>query len=221
MAGAYERVLIASQAFLDPGWLPPPEDCEPLADLRAEHVRLLASVREARAELSGLRQEQDAANAERAAALHNAYLNGPSAALPAAVVVDTSEANERYDAACEALEAFINDAQLQIAERAPQIRAALRDRSLAADEKRAEARRLLAEADRLAAEPITLDGWLARYDGRYHLGPIAYGVLDQAMPVEAPEMFKEIAGLTSRGVIEIGDDNLITDEEMEAINNAA
>lgn len=217
--GAYERLLSVSQVFFDPGWLPPPEECEQFADLREQHLRLLDAVKSTLAKLSAARERVDGTQAQRQAAMREAFLTGTAAELPPPPDVDLSEERAEYEAACEALEQFVQRAQAQIAARAPQVRAKLRERSLAAEEKRAEARRLLEEADGLASRPRALLYYLDRYTGRSALGPIAYYQLGVPLPEPVPELFQQVARLAPGEVIEVGDDNL-TDEELEAISNA-
>src|SRR5207248_8188642 len=118
----------------------------------------------------------------------------------------------------------------EIAERAPDVREGINELLVAAEAKRAEALRLLEEADRLASQPRRLLNWLDRYvtvtdpdSGEQHkashLGPIQFDVLAPPLPQPAPELFQKIAGLTPHEVVAVGGDEL-TDEELEAIHNA-
>ena len=75
---AYERVLVASPAFLDRGWLPPESDCAELADLRVGHERLLDACADALRELSEARRAVETAGEARSDALREAFLAGES-----------------------------------------------------------------------------------------------------------------------------------------------
>jgi hypothetical protein len=217
---AYERVLVASPAFLDRGWLPPETDCVELADLRASHERVLDACTDALRQLSEAKRVVESAGAARTDALRDAILAGRSPAsvdLPEPDETAVADALRVYNAASEALESFVTTAQEQIAARAPEVRNGLGALLRNAHAKRAEARRLLDEADRLEAEPKRLSHWLDRYTGHSVLGPIAYESLPAPTRVPAPPLFDEIAGLPPATVIGIGSDDL-TPEEKEALS---
>jgi hypothetical protein len=221
-AGAYERLVVASQAFLDAGWLPPAADCPELANLRAEHERLLEACRAALAQLGEARQAADDAAEARVTALREAFVAGSdpkTVKLPLPDRAPVEEAARLYEAASEALEQFVLDAQREIAARSSSIRSSIEARVRSAAVKRAEARALLAEADRLDAEPKRLSNWLDRYTGDSVLGPYAFELLDVPVREPVPELFQEIAGLAPGDVIDVGSDEL-TEEELEAIRNA-
>jgi hypothetical protein len=231
--GAYERILVANRACLDRGWLPPAAECPELAELRAKHERLLDACDEALAKVSTAREAVDRGRAARSDALRKAILEGRSPASIKLAEPDDApvrDARRVYDAATEALEQFLATALEQIAELAPQIEDGLAGRQREAEAKRAEARRLLEEADRLAAEPRRLRNWLDRYTTTEDpltgerrktstLGPIPFETMDLPVRVPVPPLFEEIAGLPPATVIGIGSDEL-TDEEMEAISRA-
>jgi hypothetical protein len=230
---AYERVLTASRVFLDPGWLPPAADCEELADLRAEHERLLAACADALANVGEVQIAVDLAAEARGDALREAILAGQNPATVDLLEPDDTgvrEAQRIYEAACEVLEQFVTRAQEQIEERAPTVRAGVEGLVRDAHEKRMEARRLLEEADRLEAEPKRLLHWLDRYttvedpmSGEQRkasvLGPIAYESLDLPRREPVPELFEEIAGLPPATVIDVGSDE-ISEQEKEAMTRA-
>lgn len=220
--GAYERVLVASAAFLDRGWFPPAADCEELADLHEEHERLLDSCAEALNRVGNARVNFERVGQDRSQALRTAIAEGKSPAhvkLPEPDDTAVREARRVYEAACDVLEQFVARAQAEIAERAPQIRANLGRLVRDAHAKRAEARRLLDQADRLEAQPRRLSNWLDRYTGDSMLGPIAYETLGIPVREPVPELFEEIAGLPPATVIDVGNDE-ISDEEMEAMSRA-
>ena len=125
------------------------------------------------------------------------------------------------------MEIFVSRALAEIETTAPTIEANVAARLRLADEKRAEARRLLAEADTLAAHPKRLLSWLDRYitiednfsgetRKRSTLGPIAFSATDVPLPVPAPELFNEIV-LGPAQVTSVGADELLP-EEIEAMN---
>jgi hypothetical protein len=231
-AGAYERVVMRSPAFVDRGWLPPADDCAELADLRAEHERLLDVVADALAKVRKAREEIDGADEKRAVALRDAIAAGKS---PASVVLEKADEQALkgalgvYDAACAVLEMFVRNAEQQIVERAPVVRDGFATSLREAEAKRAEARRLLHEASRLEAEPKRLLNWLDRYttvedpeSGEQRkaswLGPIAYEAMDLPVREPVPPLFEEIAGLAPATVIEVGSDE-VAPEELEAISH--
>ena len=241
---AYVRLLAADQSrgstYVNEGWLPPEAECPELADLRTEHLRLLGVVHETHAKLAELRREQKSAEDRRAAAVREAILAGKDPAKVKVAVPDevaVARADRDCESACEALEIFVRRALAEIEQTAPTIEANIANRLSAAEAKRLEARRLLAEADRLAADPKRLLNWLDRYvtvnasddahiDGilvrgetrkRSVLGPIAFTDTDVPLSVPVPDVFNEIAGLGPAQVAEVGEDHLLPEEE-EAIS---
>src|SRR5215831_12579267 len=103
----YERILVASPAFVDPGWLPPAADCEELADLREEHERLLGICTKALGRIAGEKSKYEHAVAERGEALRRAIAEGkPTSKLNVPEPDDTAvrEAQRVYEAACQVLE---------------------------------------------------------------------------------------------------------------------
>jgi hypothetical protein len=206
---------------LDRGWLPPEADCAELADLRADHERLLGACADAARQLREAKGAVEQAGAARSDALRDAFLAGTSPAsieLPEPDMAAVADAIRVYEAACEALESFVTSALEQLAERAPEVRRGLATLVRNAEAKRAEARRLLDEAHLLEAEPRRLMSWLDRYTGHSHLGPIAYETLDLPVRVPVPPLFDEIAGLPPATVVGVGSDDL-TPEELEAMQS--
>jgi hypothetical protein len=228
---------VASPAFLDPGWLPPEGECPELADLRQEHTRLLKACADALDQVAEARQDLEQAKLARQSILRKAIASGERPEQIKPVRVQTSklhEATQMFEAASDVLEEFVANAQKQIRERAPQIHASLAEHFVKADEKRKEAGRLLAEADRLEAAPKRMTNWLDRYTGQNVLGPIAFESMGMPMREPVPQMFREIANLPPQPVTlsqdyvehaanpdieDVGDD-AITPEEMEAMKHA-
>jgi hypothetical protein len=232
---AHERIISRDQArgrtFLSPGWLPPEAECPELADLRAEHLRLLSAVDQALTKLSAMRVAAESAESRRSDAVREAIRAGKDASRVKVTAPDTlaiERAGRDYESAGEALELFVQDALREIEQTAPAIEAALAERISAAAAKRAEARCLLAEADRLAADPKRLQSWLDRYVSvtdnfsgesrkRNALGPIAFDATDVPLPTPVPDVISEIAGLGPAEVLGVGSDELLP-EETEALN---
>jgi hypothetical protein len=217
---AYERLITASAAYVDPGWLPPEDECPALAHLRRDHVRLLGTVQEKLAAQGDLHREQEEALRAREATLHAAFLTGDTPSLAeanASAEEELAAAAEEYRVACDALETFVRQAEDEIRTRAPEVRQSLHEMSLAAEAKRAEARRLLEEAERLAAAPRKLLNWLDRYTGKSYLGPIQWTALGVPAPEPMPELVQELARLTPGDVIAISDAD-IDDDWMEDTN---
>jgi hypothetical protein len=218
--GTYQRILIASPVFLDPGWLPTAADCEELADLREEHERLVEAVRKARSRIAAERKKIESTEVSKHEALRRAIANGENPSQVKLPTADTAAFNEAlgiHEAACTVLEEFIVSAQEQINERAPKIRDSTDLFFRKAMERRIEARGLLAEADLLEARPKKLSNWLDRYTGESHLGPISFDALDPPVRQRSPELFDEIAGLPPATVIGIGDDEAPMDFELEEV----
>jgi hypothetical protein len=234
---AYERLLAADQSrgstYVNEGWLPPEAECAELAGLRTEHLRLLAVVNETAAKFIALRKEIDSAESRRDEAVREAILAGKDPARVKVSVPDDAalaRAERDHESACEALEIFVRRALAEIEQTALTIEANIANRLSAAEAKRLEARRLLAEADRLAADPKRLLNWLDRYitvtdtfsgeqRKRSTLGPIAFTQTDVPLSVPVPDVISEIAGLGPAQVLGVGTDELLPEEE-EAIHAA-
>jgi hypothetical protein len=214
---AYERVITRSRAFVDPGWMPGAEDAPELADLSADHVRLLTAMNDALAQVGEARAALDGAANTRADALRDAFATGKDTSklkLREPDGTDLEAAIELYEAAAEALEIFIVRANEEVFTRAPVIEERLAHQLMAAEEKRAEARALLAEAERMAGEPQRLHNWLARFTGESKLGPYAFAQMPLPwvgpMPGSADLVFREGEGQ----VAEIGSDEITPEERL-------
>jgi hypothetical protein len=231
------RFLEDEPAVTNPGWIPPEGDCPELADLRAEHQRLLNGFAEANQALFQLRQQAEADAVKRSDALRAAILAGgdpKTASFPKSKITEAqlAEAVQRTEIARDALQQFVERAVEQIGERSGQIHKGLAERLQDAEAKRTEARALLREAERLSAEPRRMLDWLARSTGESPLGLFPFSDMAVPVPVPVPAMFEEIAGLASTsneifevedddtdGIIEVGGDGP-TAEELEAMSNA-
>jgi hypothetical protein len=182
----YERwqFLFLNPAVVAPCWLPPAAEVPDLADLRAEHERLLAARRDAAEESRALRSQYEAELESRRAAHERAFLGEADVPVPAMTVnqeaLDTAEA--RAAAAQDALQTFIRSAIRMINEREPDLVGGLDKIAADAERKRRKAQTLLAEADALEASTGKLRLWLDRATGRNHLGHLAWDELDAPRP---------------------------------------
>lgn len=210
-------VLEDNPVLTNRGWLPPAEECPELADLRAEHERLLAARAEALETVSALIRQQEDEEQTRGRAMTDAMLAGesePKNIKPKVTDEDLKEARLRFEATSDALQEFAKSALANVREQAPKLYAGLTDRNREAEAKRLEARELLAEADRLAASPKRLRDWVDRCTGESPLGLVVFESL--ALPVRqpTPRLFEELAGLGPGEVAEIGSDEIVPGEVM-------
>lgn len=237
METGFTRLLAADQSrgrvYVEPGWLPPADECSELAGLRDEHNRLLGVVEAKLSALSALRRDAEAAKDQRADALREAILAGhddASAEDSGPSEGEIARAQGDYVAAADALEIWVGRTLVEIEEKAPEIEAGITTRLRTAEEKRTKAMRLLEEAARLSAEPQRLRNWLARYvtvtdefSGERRkasvLGPIAFDALAVPHKEPVPSVFYEIAGIGPAEVVEVGSDEL-DPSEKEAMLHA-
>ena len=190
------RFLFENNVLRRPGWLPAAEEVRELADLRAEHERLLAVVGEQDAEQLKLERRRDAELEARRAAQEATFLGKSTGAKPPkATVTDKAlaEAQAKSDAAYDALQTFAKRAVKEITRLTPDLRAGLAEIVSQAEVKRAEARALQAEADQLEGSTNKLRNWLARFDGSSALGLISWSGLAVPMP-KSPQTIEEVFG---------------------------
>jgi hypothetical protein len=190
------RLLEDEPALVSPEWLPPAEECEQLADLRAEHERLLAVNNEAQDAVADLYHERNTQLEAQRAAQEQAFLTGAHVDVPELTVTgdELAEAGARAEAARDALQAFVGRAVETIREREPEIVDVLTDVLQQAEAKRARAQELLAEADAMEAKPWRLSRWLDRVAGRSALGHVPYSELAAPPPPEPLDMEAALAG---------------------------
>jgi hypothetical protein len=213
MGSGYLRLLMAEQArgrvFVEPGWLPPNDECPELAGLREEHERLLRVMSEKLSALNDLMRAVDDVEKQRFDAVRDAILAGDKEAdvefdVPSADEI--TRARNDYDAATEALDVWVRGTLRTIANAAQAVESRLAERLAAAEAKRAEAVRLLEDATQLAARPMRLQAWFDRYvdvtdpsSGETRkvsaLGPIAFDALAVPLKTPIPDLIREIAGL--------------------------
>lgn len=187
-----------SPAVTRVGWLPPAEDAPALADLREAHLRVLAAVAETSAGAGELVRQREADLEAVRAAEEDALLLGKAVELPPITVTETqiAEARAKAEAARDALQTFARRAVQEVAEREPEVMAALDEARQQAAAKREQAQTLLAEADRLEMTPKRMSFWLARATGRSALGHYEYALMDAPAPPEPFDMEAALAGGT-------------------------
>jgi hypothetical protein len=176
-------------ALLMEEWLPDPPPWPELAEMRLDHLRLLQERARLGSELSGLRQRFKDEDETRAEAMQAAYREG---AAPELAEVTPPEERQSVLAEAEAHATAANGALIdfltEVLERlkAEQLAWLRRVESieLGIQEKREQARRLLAEADAEVGDVERLRSWLVRAaSGR--MGPhVAWAHLAPSIPPE-------------------------------------
>lgn len=175
----------------------PPEGVWPeLAPLRGEHERLLAVASGERQAYAEAQRKHEAEDAARGTELAAAFLAGgnPSDDTRATEEerhTELADARLRAEAAYDALVAFLTEALAQVQARADEWYAQLEPRHAAAQEKRDEAQRLLAEADAQVAEVRRFSNWLDRESGRSVLGHFPFA--DMPASAESPTALTQVA----------------------------
>jgi hypothetical protein len=188
------QFLHENPAVTRQSWLPPKDEVPELADLRETHTRLLDASAKAQTEAMALTNRREVEEEARRAAEEAKFLNGKRGKtnLPDITVTDDEivDAQMRAMAARDALQTFVRSAVNEIQQDlAPLLRKGFEEVDAEEDRKRAEAAAaLLREADRLKLSTKRLDQWLARADGRSHLGLIAWGDLAVPIPVPVPTL---------------------------------
>jgi hypothetical protein len=199
------QFLYDNPALTRRGWLPPGEDVPKLVDLRNEHDRLLDACDAAAADAAGLARQRAAEEEARRAAQEAEFLGTPPFdELPTITVTDEEllDARVRAQAAKDAMQTFARSAIAEIKQREPEFKAGFEKVFGEAAVKRAEAEALLAEADRLELSTRRLNNWLARIDGRSHLGHIAWDDLTAPVPLESRSL-AEIAEAANPQMVEV------------------
>lgn len=185
-------------ALLDPDWLPDEQAWPELAELRREHVRLLGIARDAAESYSAVLARHESEDGARSDAMRQAFLSGgdheDEAPDQEARAAEVNEARVRAEAATDALVEFLTGAIAELQERAPQLYAELDGLALAAEAKREEAARLLAEAERHVGEQARRRFWLDRISGVSALGHFPFGQIDVPLPPPPPDLTALLAG---------------------------
>jgi hypothetical protein len=192
-------LLENNTALLSPGWLPPGGDWPELADLRAEHERLLVASVEASRAVAEVKRRHEAEDEQRGEAIKQAVLAGEDPAATNGTAADErsaerAEAMLRYEAATDALVEFLAKAIAQIKEQASELYAALESRRAEAEAKRQEAQRLLAEAEQLVVGVERKQHWLDRISGQSALGHFPYEQMTVPTPPRQPEWAQVMGG---------------------------
>jgi hypothetical protein len=192
------RFLEDNPGVVRQGWLPPASEVPELADLRADHDRLLDAVAQTGREVAALNRQRAEEVEVRRAAQERSFLGGEGTEeLPALTVTDgeVAEAMIRAEAAKDALQSFVQIAVARVTEREPQLVGQLDEVARAAAVKRAEAERMLAEAQELELSTRKLGNWLARTTGRSALGHFQQRTVSDLHAAANPATgFEDISG---------------------------
>ena len=196
-------LLENEQALLNFGWLPPAEDAPGLAELRAEHERLLAARQDAFDNSVAVQQRYLDEDEARAEELRKAILEGREPEANETTPPEEREDNLREGrlqagAANDALVEFLERAIAEIRERDGELYGELEKVVSEAEGKRAEAQRLLAEAERAIAEAQRMHAWLDRTTGR---APIKWHFPYEEMPIPQPSEPVDLESVLAGGSI--------------------
>lgn len=181
------RFLEDNPGVMRQGWLPPASEVPELADLRADHDRLIDAVAQTRKDAMALSHQRTAEVEARRAAQERSFLGGSESSeeLPGLTVSDheIAEAIIRTEAAKDALQTFVQSAVAEVVRREPQLVEQLDEVTRAAAVKRVEAERMLAEAQELELSTRKLGNWLGRTTGRSALGHFPWEELPSPVPM--------------------------------------
>jgi hypothetical protein len=199
--GAIPRFLLLENypALMLRDWLPPADEWPELAELRTEHERLLAAcdraIAAATATNARFSTEDDAVKAEIEAALRESREEKKLKTTSSEERRKEREHNQkRLIAAIQLLVEFLEGAFRQLQERAPALYAQLAREAASADEKRAEAQRLLAEAEGVVACVQRKQSWLDRESGRSSMPHYPYEQVPVPRPEEPVDLVTVLAG---------------------------
>ena len=188
----------AEPGLTQPNWLPPADAWPELAECRAEHERLLGIVASEQSAVSALERRFADEDKNHSASLRDAFLGGDEPAQKATSPEDRAAqlagARARATAATDALVASLENTLAEIAEKAPEWYDLLVSRRADADAKREQARRLVAEADAVAAEIGRMRFWLDRESGRSVLGHFPYA--EMALPPAETAVTPDVVGVS-------------------------
>jgi len=189
------RFLEDEPAVAHPGWFPPAAECPELADLRADHDRLIEAVKQTARDASALFNARKVELEAQRAAHERGFLGGETEPVPALTVGEDqiAEATARADAARDALQTFAQNALAEVEQREPKLLGQLNEVQHGADLLRAQARRMLDEAELAELTTKKLSNWLARATGRSYLGQIGWD--DLGLPVPMPDQHRTLDDL--------------------------
>jgi hypothetical protein len=198
-----------TRTFRYRNWLPPDSGWPELDQLHVEHVRLLDAVAAAGSAVDAIRNRHKAEDEARVEALRDAVransdpTDVPVGTSPEDRQAELAAAVEQRNAVLDALDEFLGETLTTLAERREEWVVDIRRQASEAEAKRAEARRLVAEADNIVAEVQKMAIWLARSTGTFRaLPPYPWGELvappapDFGQPIEvlnSPEELEELS----------------------------
>jgi hypothetical protein len=202
--GRRYRFLEDNPAVTRAGWLPPAAEVPELADLRANHERLIAAVEETAQEASALSRKRNAELEAQRAAHERGFIGGEPQKMPPLTVGDdqVAEAVFQADAARDALQTYVQTVIAEIKQREQKLLDQMDEIRRAADVRRAEAQRMLDEAELAELSTKKLSGWLARATERSHLGHYPYDELP--LPVPVADQMRTLADLHEAAHPEMG-----------------
>jgi hypothetical protein len=207
--------LDSNPSFRRADWLPENSGWPELDALHEQHVRLLAQVAQTSTAAANVHRRHEAEDEHRKNALTAAYRDGtevaklPQPTPPEQRQAELAAATEQGEAAIDALEEFIGQALTTLAAHRDEWFDQLDERVAAGEQKRQEARRLVAEADAAAGELHRMGHWLDRQTGGT-LGPIPYSEL-------VPRPADRLPTLADDGAPGIELVGPAPDDELEAI----
>lgn len=170
-----------------------------LDDLAPDYDRYRGAIADVQREIAALKGREKAETEERQAALLSAARRGQTAKVPERtspeqVERELADARERLEAAQTAYQEFCDDAAALIEAKAAVWQSDLDQRRGAAEETRAEARRMLAEADAQAVEIERLSRWIGRMAGD-PVGHVPWVDWPAPTPVPVPEFDSTHGGI--------------------------
>jgi hypothetical protein len=182
-----------SVALTRPGFFPPDEDLEGMADLRSEHQRRLSALSDANDAVDALRRTHEKQDETRREALLNEARDGKAPKLaketpPEMRARELQAAQERVAAVQTALDEFLDDAMDEIRDYWPSWERGLAARAAEVEQERAEAERLLAETMAKALEIKRLRIWAERNATGGDHWLIAYPDLPAPTPIPQPDL---------------------------------
>jgi hypothetical protein len=188
------NLLRDNPALLRDDWLPPGTGWRDLEKLREEHVRLLRQKETAAEAARSIKLRIEAEDEQHAEALRSAFREGSSLEnIPERVHGEEREAElrcarDRVTAAYEAFEEFVESAVALIREQSPVWLRDLEAQEAKAEEKREEARRLVAAADVAVGEIHRMRSWLGRNSDTRLGRLIHFSALTAPPPSREPDL---------------------------------
>jgi hypothetical protein len=199
--------LEENPALLLRDWMPPADEWPEFAEQRAEHESLLTQRQKAWDDACALAETFEAEDVAREQEVKEALREGrepdESQTTPPEQRADARrEALTKWEQATDLLVEFLERVCAEIRERGGELYGALDAEASAIEANRAEAQRLLAEADGLIGRIDRKRFWLDRGTGRSVLGYYPFEQLGIPMPPEPLDLDALMAG---GAVVEVGD----------------